>query len=146
MFDGIPGTVGGETATMWAQRAGQVLDVIIQRFGSRGDPGVADPPPRDLRVPDARLRRVCRLLSRRNAVVAAALGACRCWGLSEGCPRCHGEGRPGTFEVDPVAFAEVVVPLIVAQPELIAWHVARAMQPHRATDSQPEPGNTIVNP
>ncbi len=39
---------------------------------------------------------------------------CAAWG---------GAGRPGTFDVDPVAFAQVVLPLLQAQPELIVRHL-----------------------
>jgi hypothetical protein len=40
--------------------------------------------------------------------LATALGACPvCWGSSERCPRCHGNGRPGSRQPD--------------REELIAW-------------------------
>jgi hypothetical protein len=55
--------------------------------------------------------------------VASGLGACRCWWLDTDCPRCGGAGRPGTREVDPAAFAELVLPLFRAQPELFLQHV-----------------------
>ena len=35
-------------------------------------------------------------LQARNSVLAAALGACDCWGEDPGCGICHGVGRPGS--------------------------------------------------
>src|SRR5205807_1982702 len=34
-----------------------------------------------------------------------------------------GVGRPGTFEVDPAAFSQLVLPLLEAQPELFLRHL-----------------------
>jgi hypothetical protein len=51
-------------------------------------------------------------LSERNAVLAAAVGACTCWGEDETCEECSGEGRPGTFLPDKAYFTEFVLPVI----------------------------------
>jgi hypothetical protein len=45
------------------------------------------------------------------ALLAAALGACDCWG-SPGCPDCGGEGSSGWAEPDPVLFRKLVGPAI----------------------------------
>lgn len=105
----------------------QLVEAIVERLraASSSDEEEADredgrDPPvarRDLRDDVARLRRLCRALARRNAEVARALGACRCWGERPGCPECGGEGRPGFFHVDRGAFAAFVAPVMAAEPE-----------------------------
>jgi hypothetical protein len=124
---GIPST--GDLPP-WAAMGAQLLDALVQRL--KGDdtdrprdeidpdgPGRAAGPARA----EGRLRRWCRLLARRNDRAARALGACRCWGQNPDCPICGGQGRPGTMEVDPVAFERLVVPLLQAQPELFLRHL-----------------------
>ncbi len=102
----------------------QLIDAVIQRLN-----GPAPGEPRegksslDSRREWVRLKRMCRLLSRRNEFLASALGACRCWGRSADCPHCGGRGRPGSFNVDESAFNEVVLPLIRAQPECFARYL-----------------------
>jgi len=113
----------------WAAVGAQLLDALLSRLKSDdaggprggGDPG--EPRREGGPSPGGRLRRACRLLARRNARAARALGACRCWGQSPGCPICGGAGRPGTFEVDPAAFSQLVLPLLEAQPELFLRHL-----------------------
>lgn len=57
-----------------------------------------------------------RLLRERAALahqcrrLAAALGACACFGY--GCRRCHGEGKPGWCAPDEDEFHEFVAPLL----------------------------------
>ncbi|HEY6002861.1 MAG TPA: hypothetical protein VIV57_08285 [Anaeromyxobacter sp.] len=124
---GIPPEAG---APPWAAVGVQLLDALVQRLKG-DDPDRArdgDDPDRPERAAEparaeARLRRWCRLLARRNDRAARALGACRCWGLNFDCPSCGGNGRPGTMEVDPAAFAQLVVPLLQAQPELFMRHL-----------------------
>ena len=50
----------------------------------------------------------------RNAVLAAALGACDCWGQLENCPFCDGVGRPGWILPDDQLFAIYVSPALSA--------------------------------
>lgn len=45
-----------------------------------------------------------------NTVLSSAVGACECWGEDSGCPHCHGNGKPGYFEVDEQAFRQYVMP------------------------------------
>jgi len=116
----------------WAAVGAQLLDALLSRLksddpGGPRDAGDPDRPPRDgPSTAGGRLRRACRMLARRNARAARALGACRCWGLNPGCPICGGAGRPGTYEVDPVAFSQLVLPLLETQPELFLRHLGAA--------------------
>jgi hypothetical protein len=45
-----------------------------------------------------------------NILLAAALGACECWGLQPGCDLCHGHGSAGWTQPDPDLFDEFVRP------------------------------------
>jgi hypothetical protein len=47
-----------------------------------------------------------------NALLAAALGACECWGLREACHMCQGRGSAGWAQPDPELFEEFVRPAI----------------------------------
>lgn len=47
-----------------------------------------------------------------NMLLAAALGACECWGLWASCPRCGGEGSPGWLRPDPELFEVFVKPAV----------------------------------
>jgi hypothetical protein len=46
-------------------------------------------------------------------VLAAALGACDCWGMTSDCPVCAGEGTSGWTEPDVELFREFVGPALV---------------------------------
>jgi hypothetical protein len=46
-------------------------------------------------------------------VLAAALGACDCWGLAANCPVCDGEGGSGWAEPDLELFGEFVGPALL---------------------------------
>jgi hypothetical protein len=45
-------------------------------------------------------------------LIAAALGACECWGLRPGCTRCWGDGSAGWAQPDPELFEEFVKPAV----------------------------------
>ena len=49
-------------------------------------------------------------LEDRNLLLAAALGACECWGEDPTCPVCSGEGSVAWTDPDPVLFEEYVSP------------------------------------
>jgi hypothetical protein len=51
-----------------------------------------------------------------NILLAAALGACECWGMRTGCGACQGHGSPGWTEPDPELFAEFVEPAVARCP------------------------------
>ena len=48
----------------------------------------------------------------RNCELAAALGACGCWGEFEGCRTCGGQGTPGWRQPDRTLFMFYVQPTI----------------------------------
>jgi hypothetical protein len=50
----------------------------------------------------------------RNSALAAALGACDCWGQDRGCPVCGGAGTPGWAPPDERLFAAYVEPAVDA--------------------------------
>jgi hypothetical protein len=50
----------------------------------------------------------------RNLALAAALGACDCWGQESGCPVCDGAGGPGWLPPDRQLFAAYVYPAMRA--------------------------------
>lgn len=60
-------------------------------------------------------------LSHRDSAIAAALGACRCWGEQPDCEHCGGEGAPGWMLPDPDAFREYVQPAIDAVRHERRW-------------------------
>jgi hypothetical protein len=62
------------------------------------------------------------VLAERNVALAAALGACDCWGDDPDCAICDGDGRPGWLPPDPQLFAVYVRP--------VAASIARPHQPH----------------
>jgi hypothetical protein len=45
-----------------------------------------------------------------NILLAAALGACECWGLEADCDLCQGQGSAGWTQPDPELFEEFVRP------------------------------------
>jgi hypothetical protein len=57
---------------------------------------------------------VCDDLLDRDGELAAALGACECWGEDPGCPWCDGLGSPGWTPPDRRLFAFYVHPAIHA--------------------------------
>lgn len=63
---------------------------------------------------EPRLRAALRSARRRNARLAAACGACPCWGERPACPRCAGQGLPGALAPDPQAFLEYIAPVLRA--------------------------------
>jgi len=56
-------------------------------------------------------------LFERDAALAAALGACDCWGQDAHCPLCRGAGGPGWTLPDRQLFAEYVYPALRALPK-----------------------------
>jgi hypothetical protein len=55
------------------------------------------------------------VLAERNALLAAALGACDCWGEQPDCPLCQGLGAPGWSRPDRVLFAQYIAPALRAR-------------------------------
>ena len=52
----------------------------------------------------------------RNLLVAAALGACECWGNDLECPLCCGVGTPGWRPPDPQLYEDYVTPAVARRP------------------------------
>lgn len=57
-------------------------------------------------------------LEDRNVLLAAALGACECWGEDPACPGCGGDGAAAWTDPDPELYGEYVGPATrrLAQP------------------------------
>jgi hypothetical protein len=55
-----------------------------------------------------------------NLLLAAALGACECWGLSSDCVSCRGYGSVGWTTPDPELFEEFVQPALARLSDLPA--------------------------
>jgi hypothetical protein len=51
-----------------------------------------------------------------NILLAAALGACECWGLRAECGMCRGQGSSGWTQPEPELFEEFVQPAIIRLP------------------------------
>ena len=109
-------------APQWADRVAQLLGAVVQRLN-------AVPPSEP--AEEQRARKLCSRLILQNRLVASALGACRCWGLSPRCIECGGVGRPGSFEVDTAAFEAFVAPLVRAQPQLFVAHLSQVQDDAR---------------
>jgi hypothetical protein len=65
-------------------------------------------------------------LASTNVLLAAALGACECWGLRAECDRCQGQGWAGWAEPVPELFYEFVGPAIARLPDLPPDDLAEA--------------------
>jgi hypothetical protein len=70
-------------------------------------------------------------LADRDLLLAAALGACECWGEDAGCVECGGAGAPGWAPADPELYATYVAPA-----------VRRTTEDESRTDHSPEEGET----
>ena len=55
-----------------------------------------------------------------NILLAAALGACECWGLQADCGLCQGQGSAGWTQPEPELFDEFVRPAIARLPGIYA--------------------------
>jgi hypothetical protein len=92
-------------------------ELIATAVGSRvvateSPPVVPDGPP-PLHGQGDRLVRYEDLLDR-NSALAAALGACDCWGEQLGCRYCGGAGQPGWVPPDRQLFVSYVYPAMRA--------------------------------
>ncbi len=70
------------------------------------------PPPSYATDPGGAAHPAHAALVDRQVLLAAALGACVCWGEDAGCPECGGKGSAGWVPPDPELFAEYVVPAV----------------------------------
>jgi hypothetical protein len=71
-----------------------------------------------------------------NVVLAAALGACECWGLRADCRMCSGLGSVGWTEPVPELFDEFVGPAIAKLSDVCADNLAQhgSLRPHEDSD------------
>ena len=69
-------------------------------------------------------------LIERNSVLAAALGACDCWGEQFDCALCDGAGAPGWVLPDRRMFANYVYPAVRAFKTLGAPSIAAGRHAH----------------
>jgi hypothetical protein len=71
-----------------------------------------------------------------NVVLAAALGACECWGLRADCQVCSGLGSAGWTEPVPELFDEFVGPAIAKLSDVCAENLAQhgSVRPHQDSD------------
>jgi len=69
-------------------------------------------------------------LSEQNILLAAALGACTCWGMDQGCPMCHGDGAAAWMPPDPPLFDAYVAPAVVRMSADRMTGTSEAEQPH----------------
>lgn len=53
-----------------------------------------------------------------NILLAAALGACECWGLQADCVLCQGRGSAGWIQPEPELFDQLVRPAIARLPAI----------------------------
>jgi hypothetical protein len=74
----------------------------------------------------------------RNSVLAAALGACDCWGHHQSCPFCDGIGGPGWTVPDERLFASYV------RPALAVRNISAAtLSPNSETQSRRKEGRDV---
>jgi hypothetical protein len=79
-------------------------------------------------------------LVERNTMLAAALGACECWGEDPGCPVCAGDGGAGWALPDPALYAAYVRP--ARRPRAPTTARASARQATDLDEVQPENGES----
>jgi hypothetical protein len=116
----------------------QLLGALLSRAGGDGgdEPVTVRRPPRDRHIHFVEHR--CRLLARRNRVLAEAFGACRCWGSDARCARCGGDGVPGWEPPRGDWLFDLILPLLERRPDVVHALLAHA---HAA-----EPSVTSTNP
>lgn len=86
----------------------------------------------------ARSEKVIESMSAQLDMLACALGACpSCWGDSEDCEDCGGQGAgsPGTFLPDPDCFRALIVPVL----EVMVDQGNRRRRPRRRARRRPSP-------
>ncbi|MFI5893994.1 hypothetical protein ACIA5D_28230 [Actinoplanes sp. NPDC051513] len=84
----------------------RLAEQAVARFAQGGDPGGA---------PADRVVDMAAFAPKHNdssVLLAAALGACDCWGAEVACPTCHGEGAAGWAEPDVALFQKFVGPAV----------------------------------
>jgi hypothetical protein len=94
-----------QAVTRWGQGAGSPATTFYTTYATASvdDDGDGGPEPSAGDDP----------LTDTNLLLAAALGACECWGLRASCDLCEGHGTAGWTEPDPALFDELVMPAVI---------------------------------
>lgn len=82
--------------------ADRVLGQLVERLATEP---AGSRPVTVVEAPAQQLSDTCLLL-------AAALGACECWGRDPGCELCAGDGAPGWTDPDEDLYREFVLPAV----------------------------------
>lgn len=85
-------------------------------------------------------------LAERDQVLAAALGACDCWGQNPRCRICQGEGGPGWLLPDRQLFTAYVYPALRTVRAAAAPRTARASATNRRNHNGEPKENGYVHP
>jgi hypothetical protein len=96
---------------MYKSVADLIMSALSNDDGDENDAKLREQRRQRARGRVRQIQRSMALSKQRNAFVAAALGACECWGHDSACRRCHGQGGPGFYEPNVEAFTALVVPL-----------------------------------
>jgi len=94
-----------QAMTRWGQGAGSPATTFYPAYATAPADEDGAGAPRPTAVDDA--------LTDTNLLLAAALGACECWGLRASCGLCNGYGTPGWTDPDPALFDELVMPAVI---------------------------------
>ncbi|MDQ1718679.1 MAG: hypothetical protein QOG79_5316 [Mycobacterium sp.] len=92
--------------------AERVFDQLMQRLTMQV-PDAAAP------VVDSYDAAAYQALVDRNMILAAAVGACDCWGFESGCAECGGLGVAGWIKPDAGLYGELVEPAIKRMAEMV---------------------------
>ncbi len=85
--------------------AERVFEQLMQRLSMQVPDGAAP-------VIDSYDAASYQALVDRNMILAAAVGACDCWGFEPGCPECGGAGAAGWLKPDAGLYDEFVEPAV----------------------------------
>lgn len=90
--------------------AERICQQMVDRLSTE-HPGVEQ-----LVVVDSQESTAHEALADRNLLLAAAVGACDCWGREPDCDVCGGEGSAGWAQPDPRLYAEYIEPTAQRMP------------------------------
>jgi hypothetical protein len=114
-----------------------MLQMMREQAQARAQPEVVEPQPPPARRRSAlvdddveELEQALRNANTTLRYLAQLFGACRCWGQNPQCPRCDGDGKPGTRpSTDPQRFLRWVTPGLRA----LGYEIVPAARPAAAT-------------
>ncbi len=133
----------GQLVTEWgisAEDGSAIIDTSVSAGPAQPSDTTQD---NDVLAPNQRLINT-------NILLAAAMGACDCWGLDPGCRICRGEGSAGWVDPDPKLFNEFVAPAIARLPGTVqgdaGQHRDEDGSENRPRQSSRGPGQTAPEP